>query len=162
MVERYDEARTAIEDALAANRAGDDHIGERLNGIYSRTLEAMLDDLNTPVALATALEGAKLIRGFKDLNNASANSAKAWLDKTNELLGFLLPVDDALGKAVSQTNGTANGTPTEIQALLDERTEARKSRDFTRSDALREQIEALGYEVMDTPDGAKVKKRLAI
>ncbi len=56
----------------------------------------------------------------------------------------------------------ANIIPSEITKLLDQRNEAKQKKDFVKSDKLRKQIEALGYEVMDTPEGQKVKKKLQI
>ena len=49
--------------------------------------------------------------------------------------------------------------PAEILALLEERQAARKARDFARSDALRDQLAALGWEVADSAQGPTVKKR---
>ena len=48
--------------------------------------------------------------------------------------------------------------PKEIQKLIKEREKARKSKDFGKSDDLREKIKSLGYLIEDTPDGPKMKK----
>jgi len=50
----------------------------------------------------------------------------------------------------------------ELEVKLVERAESRNNKDFKASDRLRLEIEAMGYEVMDTPDGQKVKKKLQI
>ena len=50
--------------------------------------------------------------------------------------------------------------PQEIVSLKQQRDEARKARDFARSDALRAEIEAQGYAVGDSPQGTVVKKNL--
>jgi cysteinyl-tRNA synthetase len=49
--------------------------------------------------------------------------------------------------------------PEEIQKLILERDSARAEKDFAKSDELRAQIEKLGFEVMDTPEGTKVEKK---
>jgi cysteinyl-tRNA synthetase len=49
--------------------------------------------------------------------------------------------------------------PLEVQALVDERNAARKARDWSRSDAIRDQLIAMGYEVGDSPQGTTVKRR---
>jgi cysteinyl-tRNA synthetase len=49
--------------------------------------------------------------------------------------------------------------PAEVVALVEARQAARKARDFARSDALRDEIAALGWEVADTPQGPTVKRR---
>jgi cysteinyl-tRNA synthetase len=57
---------------------------------------------------------------------------------------------------------TDDEVPPEIEKLLGQRDQARVDKDFQNSDELRKQIESLGYEVMDTPEGQKVKKKLQI
>ncbi len=52
--------------------------------------------------------------------------------------------------------------PKEIQNLLAERAEAKQQKDFKKSDDVRLRIERLGYEIMDTPEGQKVKKKTQI
>ena len=49
--------------------------------------------------------------------------------------------------------------PAETQALVDSRNAARSAKDWAQSDALRQQMIALGYEVGDGPQGTTVKKR---
>ncbi len=49
--------------------------------------------------------------------------------------------------------------PSDVQALVEERETARKSRDWARSDALRKQISEMGWEVADTPQGPTLKQR---
>lgn len=48
--------------------------------------------------------------------------------------------------------------PESIQKLLEERQEARKSRDFARADAIRTELASEGWEIADTPEGAKLKR----
>ncbi|MEJ2039889.1 MAG: cysteine--tRNA ligase, partial [Desulfosarcinaceae bacterium] len=48
--------------------------------------------------------------------------------------------------------------PDEVQQLVSARQEARKSKQWELSDQLRDQIQALGYQVQDTPQGMKVFK----
>ena len=50
--------------------------------------------------------------------------------------------------------------PPDIQALVDERNQARADKNWSRSDELRAALIEKGYEVADTPQGTKVKKRL--
>ena len=53
----------------------------------------------------------------------------------------------------------AAALPVEIQALLDARAGARASKQWQRSDELRDQIAELGWEVKDTKDGQKTSRR---
>ena len=45
-----------------------------------------------------------------------------------------------------------------LQKLLDERTAAKKAKDFKRSDAIRDELKAKGWVIEDTPKGIKLKK----
>lgn len=49
--------------------------------------------------------------------------------------------------------------PAEIQALADARTAAKANRDWATADSLRAQIDAAGWTVLDTKDGAKIVKK---
>ena len=51
-----------------------------------------------------------------------------------------------------------DGIPAEVQAMVDERAEARKNKDWKRSDELRDAIKAMGYILEDTKAGQKVRK----
>ena len=46
-----------------------------------------------------------------------------------------------------------------MQALVDARAAARAARDLARADALRAELEAAGWEVIDWPDGSTVRRR---
>ena len=49
----------------------------------------------------------------------------------------------------------------EIQALIDERQEARRRRDFSRADEIRDQLASRGITLEDTRDGVRWKRRVA-
>jgi cysteinyl-tRNA synthetase len=53
-----------------------------------------------------------------------------------------------------------DGAPAEIRSMLEERTEARAARDWSRADALRDRIAALGWEVQDGPRGSTARPLL--
>lgn len=154
-VARYRAAAEVIAAAQAADTPGDDRIGERLGAIYDRTLAALCDDLNTPEALAASLEGVKLVTGMgANLNAASARSARAWLDRTNALLGI---VEGEHGDAAATL---PDPLAEQMEALVAARDEARRNRDWAESDRLRDEMLALGVEVRDTPEGTVWKRRL--
>jgi cysteinyl-tRNA synthetase len=48
----------------------------------------------------------------------------------------------------------------EIVALIRERDEARRAKDFARADAIRDRLAGMGLEVMDSPEGTKVRPKL--
>jgi cysteinyl-tRNA synthetase len=49
--------------------------------------------------------------------------------------------------------------PEELQRLAAERDEARAARDFERADQIRDRLAESGWEIRDTPDGARLVRR---
>ena len=120
--------------------------------VIPAAVEAALDDdLNTPLALA------ELARIAGDARKAVEREDKARLK--SDLLGAGL----ALG--LLQQNpadwfgrGASSDDDTRIQSLIDERNEAKKNRDFARSDAIRDQLAAEGVMLEDTAQGVRWKR----
>jgi cysteinyl-tRNA synthetase len=110
--------------------------------------QALGDDLNTPEALAAVHglvnEGNALLASGS-LTRGSAAVLLKQLEAMNDVFAVLLPVEDRLSP--------------EEQALFDGRQEARRQRDFARADALRQQLEALGVLIEDTPKGARWRRK---
>jgi len=159
-IQRIETVIQRVDEALQADADGDDFVGERLDALYERALQAMLDDLNTPEALAATIEGVKLLQGVgADLSGAAARSAEAWLDKTNALLGIIRP--DAAPDAVA-ADDDADPLAEKVEALLDERAEARANGNYDRADAIRDELDALGIEVMDSPDGTTWRRQVTV
>lgn len=113
----------------------------QINAIYrAKFIEALEDDLNTPQALAI----------LWDMFNDSTISLA---DKKATLLDF----DRVLGLGLK--NIKPEIIPAEVATLLEKRDQARTDSNWTESDNLRDQINSLGFEVHDTPDGQKVYKK---
>jgi len=104
--------------------------------------DAISDDLNLPRAVA-ALHKANSYRLWREFDSVLGLDIEARSRET------LPTVEDADGDL-----------PEPVMALKSARDDARKARDFARSDALRAEIEALGYTVGDSPLGTVVKKNL--
>jgi cysteinyl-tRNA synthetase len=106
---------------------------------HERFLEALNDDLNTPEALAVVLEMVN--KAYRD------NDHRIWhtLKQFDRVLGVRLAEQFEYLKRLK--------VPADIQALIDERAQARRRRDFARSDELRLQLKARGWEAKDNRDG---------
>ena len=155
-VARYREADDAARDALEAGRGGDDVLAETLDAAWSETLAGMADDLNTPVALAAAYRGAGEILAASraaPLSEASARSADAFLNRVNGLLGIVRSEYGDVGGVAEDDDFSER-----VEALLTARIEARAAKDWARADALRDEIDALGVVVMDTPAGPEWRR----
>lgn len=162
-VRRYQEAAERVDEALEADGSGEDVLGEQLDEIYDRTLAAMCDDLNTPAATAAALEGVKAIEQTDALAGATAHSARDWLDRTNALLGIVESEHETSHEEpATKTPVSSDHLSGSIEELLAEREAARADGEYARADAIRDTLEALGIEVMDTPDGAEWRRKMEI
>ena len=117
----------------------------RIREYESRFDLAMDDDLNTADALGAIFE---LVR---DANvTLNAESSRKTVQQAYDSLKAVCGVLGLL------TRG--NEIPEEIQKMVDERAEARKNKDWARSDELRDAIKAAGYILEDTKQGQKVRK----
>jgi cysteinyl-tRNA synthetase len=103
--------------------------------------DAINDDLNMPKALAVVWD---LVR-----SDLPAGTRKATLLKMDEILGLDL----------ANWQPKQEEVPAEVAALLEARTLARKEKRWGDADSIRAQITELGYEIEDTPQGPKVKKK---
>ena len=158
-VRRFQEAFARVERIAAEDPPGDDRVGDRLEALYRRALLAMLDDLNTPEAIAASLEGVRLINSIGEtLNGASARRARAWLDQVNALLGLVYHETETAARPSDETDALAE----KIEALLAERVAARQAKDYARADAIRDEIDAMGIEVMDSPEGTTWRRKLSV
>jgi cysteinyl-tRNA synthetase len=159
-VERYKLCDSTVQAAIQAARPGDDAIGESLEELYQATLDAMLEDLNTSVALAKALEGTRVIlREGEGLNAKSAASGKLFLDRVNGLLG-IVRYDGTEGETSAVRTQTGPQLDTAlIESLIGDRSAAKKEKDFAKADAIRKQLEELGVELRDSPEGTSWKPK---
>ncbi|MGD9050615.1 MAG: cysteine--tRNA ligase, partial [Desulfobacterales bacterium] len=98
------------------------------------------DDLNMPRAMAVIQEMLK--------------SKISDSQKYSTMMDF----DQVLGLRLDQLDQDRT-LPEAVQRLVTARQQARKDKDFATSDQLRAEIEALGYQVQDTPDGMNVVKK---
>lgn len=124
--------------------------------IYDEALAAMLNDLNTSVAVAKALEGNKQI--LREPLTAESAAAAAWfLRKINDLLGIVYNTQAAAEIHLEdEAEPIIAGQP--ISELIIQRAEAKKSKDFATADRIREQVTAAGFELRDSPEGTTWRK----
>jgi cysteinyl-tRNA synthetase len=107
------------------------------------------DDFNTSVALAALHNLAREVNTALDehtLREDNKHELLAVLDRVNSVLNIFEDEQPLMLEA-------------EIQSLIDERQEARRRRDFSRADQIRDQLATRGITLEDTKDGVRWKRR---
>ena len=122
-----------------------------VDGLPSAVEAALCDDLNTPAVLAELSRLAGAARAAGD--ESEKQRLKGELLAAGEILG-LLQQDPA---AWFSRGGNAD-EDTRIQAMIDERNEAKKARDFARADALRNELAREGVLLEDTTQGVRWRR----
>jgi len=100
------------------------------------------DDLNTPKAISV------LFDYIKSVNTSQANGP--------EVYDFIMKLDKFMGLELDKVKPIV--IPASVSKLVKERELSRNNKDWTLSDKIRTEINALGYDVEDTPSGPKIKK----
>ena len=112
--------------------------------IQSKMADALADDLNTPLAIATLHEMAS------DLNRSSDPEQAANLVASGKLMGLLQQDPEAWFKMHHGDTTNGLGDP-EINDLIAERGQARATKNFARSDEIRNQLAESGILLEDGP-----------
>ena len=111
----------------------------------------MSDDLNCPVVLGHLFEGVRMINSVYDgkaqITASDLELLRSFMQTfTYELLGLV-----SEESAQSRDGELLDGV---VKLLLQQRQEAKVRKDFATSDAIRNQLTALGIVVKDTKEGA--------
>ena len=109
--------------------------------------DALDEDLNISGALGVLFETIRETNRRMDTDEMGAEEAKAWLD-------WWKGVDRVL-----QVGGEETALPAEIAALAEARVQARLAKEWRKSDELRDELAARGWEARDTKDGQKITRR---
>jgi len=119
-----------------------------LHNLKQRCYKAMDDDFNTPVLIAELFEAVRFI-------NAAYDGKTAVDENTiSELRSFMqIFVVDILGLRNDALEGDADDTDELMQIIINLRNEAKKNKDFTTSDRIREDLQSIGIQLKDSKDG---------
>jgi len=124
---------------------------EEKTPFQTKLLEALSDDLNVSAAYALIDE---MIAGANE--GLDKNPKDKGLKR--QTLANLAYIENVLGFGIKNPFeyfqfGLDEETKEKIDALVSKRTEAKKAKDYAASDALRDEITAMGVAIMDTPQG---------
>ncbi len=110
---------------------------------------AMDDDFNVQNALTAIYEALPAVNSNANAPKADKEALKAFKDNLTAWLGvFGIDADQLLAQEAGDDDA-------KIEALIAERSEARKNKDWAKSDEIRDQLQAMGIAIKDTPQGTR-------
>ncbi|MCC8071668.1 MAG: cysteine--tRNA ligase [Bacteroidales bacterium] len=126
-----------------------------VEAIRQRCYEALNDDLNTPMVIAALFEACTLIN---KVNDGHATATQADIDALKEIFDTFL--SDVLGIPTATDGSASSGVNLEpyrqaIDLLLEMRSQAKARKDWATSDAIRNRMAEIGFNVKDTKDGVE-------
>ena len=144
-----------INERITSGKTGGKHPSINLSAYEEKFKAAMDDDINSAQAVAVIFdfvrEVNKTIAEEDDINIEFYKSVKDFLNRTAvNVLGII--------NFESPSKAPGEGLSKElIQLLIDIRVEAKKSKNFSLADEIRERLNKLGIELRDSKDGTKYK-----
>ncbi|MDL2295330.1 cysteine--tRNA ligase [Lachnospiraceae bacterium OttesenSCG-928-E19] len=148
IVTAVDNLKFLQETATTKTMTGDEEEKYTQTDEYIKNYEAaMEDDFNTADAIAAIFELVKYIN-----INVGENSSTEYLQK---LLDRVILMANVLGLIVNKEKELLES---DIEALIEERQQARKDKNFSRADEIRDELLEKGIVLEDTREGVKWKK----
>ncbi|HEY4390545.1 MAG TPA: cysteine--tRNA ligase [Paenibacillus sp.] len=123
--------------------------GQKLAGISAAFHAKMQDDFNTPDAITAMFDWVSEVNGLlqqSDVNRADLEAAHQLFKEMNGVLRIAVEAEAEL-------------LDDEIEALIAERTEARKAKNWARADEIRDLLDAQGIILEDTPQGMRWRRK---
>lgn len=144
-LERLYTCRESLAFALknAKDIPDDEELIKKLNSHREQFITAMDDDLNTADGVAAVFELVKDINTSildKEVSKNVCQTAAAVFDELCDVLGILY-------------NRKNNDVDSDIEALIEERQQARANKDWATADRIRDELKAKGIILKDTPQG---------
>ena len=130
-----------LRDMIALHKGVNKKIDKNIISKYEEQfLNAINDDMNMPVAISIVWEIAKE------------------KEKSNDFYELIKKFDSVLSLDLDKNDKEDINIPEDIKLILNERKDARKNKNFAKSDELRDKLKELGYIVKDTKDGQIIEK----
>ncbi len=159
-----------LDDHLDAGATGGGEFirAEEVDALGPRFDEAMTDDFNTAAALGVLADAMRLSNEVMDNKDGQPEAlVTSTVQGLRERIGAMAEVLGILERDPAEALATLRGKgmqargldPAEIDRLVEQRTQARKDKDWARADAVRDQLHEMGVELMDGPTGTTWKLR---
>jgi cysteinyl-tRNA synthetase len=155
--ENLKQARTSLERLYTALR-GTDSAAQPAGGeaFEARFREAMDDDFNTPEAYSVLFDMAREVNRLKTEDLAAANGLAAALRQLSGVLGLLEQEPEAFLQSGAQAD---DSEVAEIEALIKQRNDARKSKEWALADQARDRLNEMGIVLEDGPQGTTWRRK---
>jgi len=122
-------------------------VGQEVVSVIDAVLDALCDDMNTPIAIAHLFDAVKLVNGGK-LSAADAAALKALFD---DVVGGVLGLKDEEAGASGKAEKALEGV---MQLVLESRKKAREEKNWAESDRIRDMLASFGITVKDSKEGS--------
>ncbi|MBD7895067.1 cysteine--tRNA ligase [Limosilactobacillus sp. Sa3CUN2] len=132
-----------------AEKGTDSAVSQKLADFKQKFIEAMDGDINVQNGITVVYELVKYVNVYSQQEVVKA-------DILNEMKNLIAELVSIFGVKLASTNNELNDE--HIQALIEERNEARKNKDFARSDQIRDELKEQGIILEDTPQGTRFKR----
>ncbi len=142
----YDNLTYREQDAQAG---GDAEVDAKLAAFKQRFTDAMDDDINVQNGIAVVYELVKYANVYAQKDQVSADALAA-------LKSTLATLMSIFGVKLTASDNQIDDD--QIKQLIEERNEARKNKNFARSDQIRDDLKKQGIILEDTPQGTRYKK----
>lgn len=151
-LERIRNSYKALEERAAIATSIEDQDGyiDEINDILTRFETVMDDDFNTANAITAWYDLAKLANKYLLEQTTSTKVIERFIE-VNQIFSDVLGVP-LIGKEQDVL------LDEEVEALIEERNEARKNKDYARADEIRDQLKAQDIILEDTPQGVRFKR----
>lgn len=120
------------------------------NAIFTKCIEAMCDDFNTPVVIANMFEISRLVNLISDKKETITEQDKTALKENFEII-----FSEILGMKSEQSDNTSNIIDGLMSIITEMRADARANKDWAKSDMIRDRLTSVGITIKDGKDGAK-------
>jgi cysteinyl-tRNA synthetase len=118
-----------------------------IDAVKTEIYTALNDDFNTPIAIANIFEAVRMINSINDGKETITETDKASLKKLMTEIVF-----DVLG--LQEENNTDNSKVDGLMnMIIEQRNHAKMNKDFATSDAIRNKLKEIGFEIKDGKDG---------
>lgn len=143
---------SAVEERFGRGGKGNPDIDERFN-------ECMDDDFNTALALSDLFGLFKKISAKLTAGDETCADDIKQIKQTYSLLGMFKKDAEAYLSEVAAKSRTDGDIPEEVQSLAEKRWQAKRDKNWAEADALRAQIDALGFVVKDSKENYEIIRK---